>query len=58
VISYALAYTNPAIYGGDNGRVLGCETSHGFSHRHYMGLMTAEEFPGHEVLYEKFDTEW
>jgi len=58
VISYALAYINPAIYGGDNGRVLGYDNSHGFSHRHFMGSMTAEEFPGYEALYEKFETEW
>jgi hypothetical protein len=51
VISYALAYINPAIYGGDNGRVLGYDNSHGYSHRHFMGSMTAEEFPGYEVLY-------
>jgi hypothetical protein len=58
VISYALAYINPAIYGGDNGRVLGYDNSHGYSHRHFMGSMTAEEFPGYEALYEKFETEW
>ena len=58
VISYALAYINPAIYGGDNGRVLGYDNSHGFSHRHFMGRMTAEDFPGYEALYEKFETEW
>jgi len=23
-----------------------------------MGNMTAEEFPGYEALYEKFETEW
>jgi hypothetical protein len=58
VISYALAYINPEIYGGDNGRVLGYDNSHGFSHRHFMGSMTAEQFPGYEALYEKFETEW
>jgi Family of unknown function (DUF6516) len=58
VISYALAYINPAIYGGDNGRVLGYDNSHGFSHRHFMGRMTAEDFPCYEALYEKFETEW
>jgi len=58
VISYALAYINPAIYGEDNGRVLGYDNSHGYSHRHFMGSMTAEEFPGYEALYEKVETEW
>ena len=58
VISYALAYINPAIYVGDNGRVLGYDNKHGFSHRHFMGRVTAEDFPGYEALYEKFETEW
>jgi hypothetical protein len=58
VIAYALAYINPAIHGGDNGRVLGYDNSHGFSHRHFMGQVTAEPFPGYEALYERFETEW
>lgn len=31
VISYALAYINPLIFSGDNGRVLGHDNSHGYS---------------------------
>ena len=58
VISYALAYINPMIYSGDNGRVLGYDNSHGFSHRHYLGTVTAEAFPGYEALYERFESEW
>lgn len=58
VVCYALAYINPAIYAGDNGRVLGYDNSHGFSHRHFMGQMTAEAFPGYEALYERFESEW
>ena len=58
VVSYALAYINPAVYSGDNGRVLGYDNSHGFSHRHFMGTMTAEDFPGYEALYERFEKEW
>ena len=58
VVSYALAYINPMIYTGDNGRVLGYDNSHGFSHRHYFGVMTAEDFPGYEALYEQFEAEW
>ena len=57
VISYALAYMNPMIYSGDNGRVLGYDNSHGFSHRHYLGTVTAEAFPGYEALYERFESE-
>ena len=58
VTSYALAYVNPAIYAGDNGRVLGYDNKHGFSHQHFMGQVTAEVFPGYEVLYERFEREW
>jgi hypothetical protein len=58
VISYALAYMNPMIYSGDNGRVLGYDNSHGFSHRHCLGTVTAEAFPSSEALYERFESEW
>ena len=47
VISYALAYINPLIFSGDNGRVLGYDNAHGFSHKHFMGEMTREPFPGY-----------
>lgn len=58
VIQYALAYINPLIFSGDNGRVLGYDNAHGFSHKHFMGEMTRESFPGYEALYERFDVEW
>ena len=58
VISYALAYINPLIFSGDNGRVLGYDNSHGYSHRHYMGSITAEPFTGYEALYDRFEQEW
>ena len=45
VVQYALAYINPLIFSGDNGRVLGYDNSHGFSHRHFVGQMTPEPFP-------------
>lgn len=58
VTRYALAYINPLIYAGDNGRVLGYDNRHGYSHRHFMGRVTHEAFPGYEALYEKFEAEW
>ena len=58
VLSCALAYINPLIYGKDNGRVLGYDNSHGFSHRHFMGKVTAESFPVYEALYERFEKAW
>ena len=58
VISYALAYINPLIFSGDNGRVLGYDNSHGYSHRHYMGTISSEPFTSYETLYEQFENEW
>lgn len=58
VIEYALAYINPNIYSGDNGRVLGYDNSHGFSHKHYLGNRTAEDFTSYEALYDLFQDEW
>jgi hypothetical protein len=54
----SLAYINPRIFSDDNGRVLGYDNSHSFSHRHFMGKMTPEPFPGYEALYDRFDAEW
>lgn len=58
VVQYALAYINPLIFGGDNGRVLGYDNAHGFSHRHFKGEVIAEPFPGYEALYDRFEAEW
>ena len=58
VVSYALAYINPRIHGGDNGRVRGYDNSHGFSHRHHFGVITPEPFSSYEALYERFEREW
>lgn len=58
VVSYALAYINPLIFSGDNGRVLGYDNSHRYSHRHYMGAITLEPFTSYEALYDRFEQEW
>lgn len=58
VVSYALAYINPLIFSGDNGRVLGYDNSHGYSHRHCMGVITPEPFTSYEALYDRFEQEW
>ena len=58
VIYYALAYINPLICGVDNGRVLGYDNSHGFSHKHFMGKRSDEPFHSYEGLYDKFQIEW
>ena len=58
VASYALAYINPLIFSGDNGRVLGYDNSHDYSHRHFMGTIVADSFTSYEELYERFEREW
>ncbi len=58
VVSYALAYINPLICSGDNGRVLGYDNSHAYCHRHYMGSMTPDSFASYEELYPRFEREW
>lgn len=58
VISYALAYVNPLIFNGDNGRVLGYDNSHAYSHRHFMGSIVPDLFISYEELYERFEREW
>lgn len=58
VVSYALAYINPRIFSGDNGRVLGYDNSRGHSHRHYMGTVTPEPFTSYVALYDRFEQEW
>ena len=58
VVSYALAYVNPLIFSGDNGRVLGYDNSHAHSHRHFMGSIVPDPFTSYEELYERFEREW
>ena len=58
VVSYALAYINPLIFSADNGRVLGYDNSHGYSHRHYMGHIESDSFTSYQELYDRFEREW
>lgn len=55
---YALAYINPAIFSGDNGRVLGYDNAHGYPHRHFMGEITPEPHLTWVQIREKFEDEW
>lgn len=58
VIRYDLAYINPAIYAGDNGRVLGYDSAHGQHHRHYRGRMTTVRFESFARIEARFQREW
>lgn len=58
VTRYNLAYINPLIFSGDNGRVLGYDNAHGEHHRHYMGQVEAVDLPGYEAALRRFQAEW
>lgn len=58
VVRYNLAYINPAIFQGDNGRVLGFDNAHGFHHRHYKGQVEAIEFVSFEDIEARFEQDW
>lgn len=58
VTRYNLAYVNPLVFGGDNGRVLGYDNAHGEHHRHYMGKIEAVGIGSYEDAFERFQAEW
>jgi hypothetical protein len=58
VIRYSLAYINPLMHAGDNGRVLGYDWAHGHHHRHYRGEVTAVSLDGFEQIEARFQKEW
>ena len=58
VTRYNLAYINPLIYAGDNGRVLGFDNAHDYHHRHFMGQVEAVDFVSYEATVERFQQEW
>ena len=58
IARYNLAYINPAIYPGDNGRVLGYDSAHGRHHRHYRGKVTVVSFEGFGQIEARFQKEW
>lgn len=56
VVRFNLAYVNPQIHRGDNGRVLGYDSQHGRWHRHFMGEVSFSElqsFAEVETAFEK-----
>lgn len=58
VTRYNLAYINHAIYGGDNGRVVGYDNVHAGHHRHYKGNMEPVRFISFEHTEEQFEQAW
>lgn len=58
VTRYNLAYINPAIFTGDNGRVLGYDNAHGYHHRHKFGEIEPVDFSSYQEQLERFQQEW
>ena len=58
IMRYSLAYINPLLFTGDNGRVLGFDNSHGHHHRHYMGKEDKITFTSYEEIANRFEIEW
>jgi hypothetical protein len=49
-VRYNLAFVNFHLFLGDNGRVLGYDTAHGFPHRHFAGTVDViEPAPNREI---------
>jgi hypothetical protein len=58
IVRYNLAYMNPLIYSGDNGRVVGYDSAHGHHHRHYKGKVAAVSFSSFARIEAQFQKEW
>jgi hypothetical protein len=58
IVRYNLAYINPLIYSGDNGRVVGYDSAHGHHHRHYKGKISVVSFSRFEQIESRFQREW
>ena len=58
VVRYNLAYINPLVYSGDNGRVLGYDTAHGVPYRHWRGKVTEVEPASFEEIEFRFQEDW
>jgi hypothetical protein len=57
VTRYSLAYIDPLIFAGDNGRVLGYDNAHGQHHRHFMGRVSQYRFTSFEEVLARFEAE-
>lgn len=56
-VRYNLAFINHLLFAGDNGRVLGYDTAHGYLHRHYTGAVTKVEPTSYSEILERFIAE-
>jgi hypothetical protein len=54
VIRFNLAFINFHLFSGDNGRVLGYDSAHGYPHRHYAGSIEAVEPVDYDLIFDRF----
>jgi hypothetical protein len=55
---YSIAFINPVLYQGDNGRVLGYDNAHDYHHKHFFGAMSLiHDFTSYENIIERFEAE-
>jgi hypothetical protein len=58
VAKYSMAYINPMVFSGDNGRVIGYDNSHNYHHKHYFGeVFSVENFTSYQKMIEQFEEE-
>jgi hypothetical protein len=57
VIRYNLTFINFYLYPGDNGRVLGYDTAHGYPHRHFAGTVERIGVSSYEAISRRFIAE-
>ena len=58
LMRYSIAFINPILHQGDNGRVLGYENAHNYHHRHFFGnISSVDDFVSYENIIERFEAE-
>ena len=58
IVKYSIAYINPLLFPGDNGRVLGYDNTHDSHHKHYLGeIFPVDDFSGYEDIVARFEKE-
>lgn len=58
MVKYSIAYINPKIFAGDNGRVLGYDNAHNYHHKHYYGnISPVDDFLSYQEIVERFKRE-
>lgn len=58
LIRYSIAFINPMLHHGDNGRVLGYDNADDYHHKHLLGnISPVDDFISYENIIERFGAE-